>query len=160
MINVYVAGPLFNEADMAQRIREGVALRNALDHIPEIGGYEVFNPIESDVNFKVASPTAAEIFNIDNTFIQKTTHFFFDIANLDQGVFVELGQALQLKENGTDVKIYAVHSDIRMPKAGDYVERHVPVGTNQYMIGALDYHGIKVYHTFKEALNQFILDVH
>ena len=84
MINVYVAGPLFNEADMAQRIREGVALRNALEHIPEIDGYEVFNPIESDVNFKVASPTA-EIFNIDNTFIPEDDAFLLRYRQFRSG---------------------------------------------------------------------------
>ena len=52
----YIAGALFNEGEIAQRISEGKALR---EKMPEVDWY---NPIEAPVNDKSKLPSAKDIF--------------------------------------------------------------------------------------------------
>ena len=164
MKTVYIAGPLFTEAEMTQRKHEGALIRDAL----EASGHEweVFNPIESPVNFKEMEPTSALIFKTDYDFMYRTNHYFFDLSNHDTGTFVELGMALEMfrkakeAEEGYPIHIYPVFSDIRIPAAGQYDGIHVPTGNNQFVVGALEYYGIEIFSTFSDALNQFKHDLH
>lgn len=164
-MKVYIAGPLFTEADINQRMLEGKQLRNVVSthHRESLGkGVNsrevVFNPIESPVNFKEMNPTAAQIFQADYDVIKEAHYFFFDLSNLDTGTFVELGQALELARTNDSVKIYPVLSDIRIPNAGNYEGLNVPVGNNQYMIGALEHYGIPIFSSFSDALIAFTGD--
>lgn len=162
MTEVYIAGPLFTEADINQRKYEGAQVRNTI--VRHRGAMLdpknlVFNPIDSPINFKHSSPTAAQIFEIDYVAISKAKYFFFDISTLDVGTFVELGQALEIRnKKDISVKIYPVMSDIRVPAAGNYEGRHVPTGNNQYMVGALDFYGIEIHSCFSDALEAFTRD--
>ena len=164
---IYIAGSLFTEAEISQRLKEAELLRTELkEKLIKQGVNEeeakekalslIFNPIENPFNDKSTKPSAESIFNGDYTVIKASTHLLFNLDNpVDTGVFVELGQALEMK----DKKIYPVISDIRMATAGDYQEHHVPFGLNQYVIGGLDHYGLKIYTSSQEAIRDIVLDI-
>lgn len=146
---IYIAGSLFTEAEINQRKKEGKEVREALP------GANIFNPIESNVNDKSKLPTSEDIFIEDYGIIKKSNYFLFNLDNeSDAGVFMELGQALEAGKRN----IYPVLSDMRMPQAGEYDKEHVPFGFNQYVIGALDHYGIKIFTNSKEAIKRLARD--
>ena len=163
---IYIAGSLFTESEIVQRKSEAKRLKEKLlekaltlginqevasEQIENI----VFNPIESPFNDKSTHPTAKEIFEGDYRVIQKSKQILINLDNpVDTGVFVELGQALEMGNN----KIYPVISDMRMPNAGDYDQQYVPYGFNQYVVGSLDYYGIKLYTSSEEAIKALVND--
>lgn len=153
MINIYNAGPLFNEADRNQRKLEEFLMRDSLDNTG-ITDYSIYNPATTEINFEVGNPTPAEIFQFDMDAINRSNVFFFDLSTMDEGTHEELGFALAKKYNGEDVKIYPVISDSRV-NAHDKTEFAVPKGWNQFVIGSLLNNGIKIYKSFSEALNAF-----
>lgn len=162
---IYIAGSLFTESEVSQRKHEACLLKQALVEkalntgISESLVHEkidslVFNPIESPFNDKSTKPSAKEIFHGDYSVIKKSRYLLFNLDNiLDTGVFLELGQALEMGK-----KVYPVISDMRMPNAGDYEAQYVPFGYNQYVIGALDYHGIKLYTSAESAISALVQD--
>lgn len=156
---VYVAGSLFSEADIKQRIFEGESIINAM-HNEGIEGLHVFNPITNPFNDKSTLPSAKDIFLGDYKVIQNSRAIFLNLDNpLDAGVMVELGQALEMIENGKDLRIFPVLSDIRVATAGEYDGIYVPYGYNQYVIGALEYYGIHIYDSFDAALLGFVVSM-
>ena len=65
MLKVYVAGSLFNEAEVAQRKAEGVMLRR---EFPEL---DIFNPIDQPFNEnKQSLPTPEMIYEGDTQAVQ------------------------------------------------------------------------------------------
>ena len=86
--NGYIAGALFNEGEIAQRISEGKALRETM---PEV---EWYNPIEAPVNDKSKLPTAKDIFSLDTDYVLKSDYMLADLSREDLGVAMELGIAL------------------------------------------------------------------
>ena len=140
-MKVYLAGGLFNEAEVAQRLKEGKILR---DRIKEI---DLFNPIEQPFNEnKEKLPTPLDIFNGDTNAILNADVFLADITNDDPGVMVELGIALS---NGK--KIIAINSDIRLKSASKY---EIPTyAINHYVLGAILKYGVLVY-SFEEAVKE------
>ena len=140
-MKVYLAGGLFNEAEVAQRLKEGKILR---DRIKDI---DLFNPIEQPFNEnKEKLPTPLDIFNGDTNAILNADVFLADITNDDPGVMVELGIALS---NGK--KIIAINSDIRLKSASKY---EIPTyAINHYVLGAILKYGILVY-SFEEAVKE------
>lgn len=84
----YIAGALFNEGEIAQRISEGKALR---EKMPEV---EWYNPIEAPVNDKSKLPTAKDIFSLDTDYVLKSDYMLADLSREDLGVSMELGIAL------------------------------------------------------------------
>lgn len=84
----YIAGALFNEGEIAQRITEGKALR---EKMPEV---EWYNPIEAPVNDKSKLPTAKDIFSLDTDYVLKSDYMLADLSREDLGVSMELGIAL------------------------------------------------------------------
>ena len=84
----YIAGALFNEGEIAQRISEGKALR---EKMPEV---EWYNPIEAPVNDKSKLPTAKDIFSLDTDYVLKSDYILADLSREDLGVSMELGIAL------------------------------------------------------------------
>ena len=131
-MKVYLAGGLFNEAEVAQRLKEGKILRD------RIKGIDLFNPIEQPFNEnKEKLPTPLDIFNGDTNAILNADVFLADITNDDPGVMVELGIALS---NGK--KIIAINSDIRLKSASKY---EIPTyAINQYVLGAILKYGVLV----------------
>lgn len=140
-MKVYLAGGLFNEAEVAQRLKEGKILRD------RIKGIDLFNPIEQPFNEnKEKLPTPLDIFNGDTNAILNADVFLADITNDDPGVMVELGIALS---NGK--KIIAINSDIRLKSASKY---EIPTyAINHYVLGAILKYGILVY-SFEEAVKE------
>ena len=86
--NGYIAGALFNEGEIAQRISEGKALR---ERMPEV---EWYNPIEAPVNDKSKLPSAKDIFSLDTDYVLKSDYMLADLSREDLGVAMELGIAL------------------------------------------------------------------
>lgn len=140
-MKVYLAGGLFNEAEVAQRLKEGKILRD------RIKGIDLFNPIEQPFNEnKEKLPTPLDIFNGDTNAILNADVFLADITNDDPGVMVELGIALS---NGK--KILAINSDIRLKSASKY---EIPTyAINHYVLGAILKYGVLVY-SFEEAVKE------
>lgn len=140
-MKLYVAGSLFNEAEVAQRKKEGELLRK---RFPQL---EIFNPIDQPFNENKASlPTPQEIFDADTKAVEECDIFLADMTNEDAGVMVELGIAIKSK---TSI-IIGINSDIRLATANKY---EVPsYGMNHYVLGALLRHGHFV-RSFAEAMD-------
>ena len=85
MKNLYIAGSLFNEAEVNQRIKEG-------NMIESLTNYQVYNPIQAPCNIKDNLPSSKEIFWGDTKEILKSDTVVADISNQsDPGTAAELG---------------------------------------------------------------------
>lgn len=140
-MKVYLAGALFNEAEVAQRLKEGQILR---EEIPNI---DLFNPIEQPFNEdKQTLPSPESIYTADANAVYNSDVCIFDLTNEDSGVMVELGLAIAWKK-----KIIAINSDIRLISANKY---NIPsYAMNHFVLGGVLKHGILVY-SFKEAVKE------
>lgn len=140
---IYVAGSLFNEAEVAQRKKEGIILRKEFHNI------KIFNPIDQpfNENKKDKLPSPIEIFEGDTNAILKSNIFIADVTNNDPGVLVELGIAIQNKTK----YIICINSDIRLKGSNKY--DIPPYSMNHYVLGGILKHGILVY-SFQEAINE------
>lgn len=166
----YLAGSLFSEAEVAQRIKEGKVLSK---ETPEI---EWYNPIEAPCNDKAKLPTAEDIFLGDTNEIIKSDFIIADLANNDPGVMMELGIAWGLQhaykvltevcpnlpteiwyslfEKGLKPRdIQAVLSDIRLGTAHQYEGKYIPMSFNQYVIGGIEDMGGTINNSFKSAVD-------
>lgn len=139
-MKVYIAGSLFNEAEVAQRKREGKVMREMFPNL------EIFNPIDQPFNDnKQSLPTPIDIYDGDTKAVEACDIFIADLTNEDAGVMVELGIAIK---SNTKI-IIGINSDIRLISANQY---EVPTyGMNHYVLGAILKHGHFV-HSFDEAL--------
>lgn len=140
-MKIYLAGSLFNEAEQAQRKREGAILR---DRFPDL---DLYNPVDQPFNEdKQTLPTPVDIYEGDTRAVEECDIFLCDLSREDSGVACELGIALY-----TDTKIIiGINSDIRLPSANRY---EVPtVGMNHYILGAILKYGHLV-TSFEEACN-------
>lgn len=137
----YLAGSLFNEAQVAQRKLEGKLFR---ERFPEI---ELFNPIDQPFNKdKQKLPKPIDIYNGDAKAVLECDIFIVDLSNEDTGCACELGLAIASNTK----HIIGVNSDIRMPSANKY---DVPsVSMNHFIYGAILQHGHYV-TSFQEALD-------
>ena len=141
-MKLYLAGALFNEAEIAQRLKEGKLLGERFgDRL------SVFNPIEQPFNEdKQTLPTPQDIFNGDTYAVENCDIFLADVTNEDSGVMVELGIAIALNK-----KIIAINSDIRLKSANKY---DIPsYAMNHYVLGGILEHG-KLVYSFNEALKE------
>lgn len=138
---VYLAGSLFNEAEVAQRLKEGKLLRERIKDI------DLFNPIEQPFNEnKQSLPTPQTIYINDRDAVKNSDIVIFDLTNEDPGVMVELGIAVE-----TGKKIIGINSDIRLKSANKY---DIPTyGMNHFVLGAILEHGVLVY-SFEEAISE------
>lgn len=138
-MKLYLAGSLFNEAEVAQRKLEGKILR---ERFPQL---DIFNPIDQPFNEnKQSLPTSIEIYEGDTKAVEECDIFICDLTNEDTGVAAELGIAIY-----TNTKIIiGINSDIRLQSANQY---DIPTyGMNHYVLGAILKHGHFV-RSFKEA---------
>lgn len=159
---VYIAGSLFNEAEISQRVKEETLLAHK--------GYDVFNPITAPCNDKTKLPTAKDIFWGDTKEIMSSDVVVADISNpLDCGVQNELGmvwafnQIHRMAEEGLTLdeilsmipkkKLVAHLSDIRKSTAHNYKENYIPVGFNQFEIGMIEDTGV-IKDNFQEVLDE------
>ncbi len=140
-MKVYLAGPLFNEAEVTQRLKEGKLLR---EKFPDI---DLFNPIEQPFNEnKQTLPTPIDIYSGDANAIINSDVVILDMTNEDSGVMVELGLSIAYNK-----KIIAINSDIRLKSANKY---DIPsYAMNHFVLGGILKHGILVY-SFEEAMEE------
>lgn len=171
----YLAGSLFNKAEVNERLREGKLLK---EKFPEETWY---NPIEAPINDKNKLPTALDVFKGDYAEVLASDVMICDLTNNDCGVAMEMGIALALNEAykifqeevektslDEDQKealfekmaekgikkheILAHNSDIRLATSGQYDDFFVPYGQNQFVIGGILYAKGKLYRSIDELL--------
>lgn len=143
-LNLYIAGALFNEAEISQRKLEAKNLYK------EFGNkIQVFNPIDQPFNINKASlPTPETIYKNDANAILKSDVIIFDITNDDPGVLVELGLAFMSKKKPI---IICVNSDIRLADANKY---SIPTySINHFVLGGTLTYGYLV-KNFNEAIKK------
>lgn len=140
-MKVYLAGSLFNEAEVAQRLKEGEILR---ENFPNI---DLFNPIEQPFNEnKQTLPTPIDIYEGDANAVKNSDVVVLDMTNEDPGVMVELGLAIAYEK-----KIIAINSDIRLKSANKY---DIPsYAMNHFVLGGIQKYGVLVY-SFAEAVEE------
>ena len=159
---LYLAGSLFSEAEINQRLKEGNMLES-------MTAYEVFNPILAPVNDKDKIPEANDLFWGDASEILESSVVVADISNNDVGVACEMGIAWAcnylhyLVEGGYSLQdilmimkkkhVYAHLSDIRKNTSHMYRGNYVPWGTNQFLIGWIEDTG-EIKDNFQEVLNE------
>ena len=98
----YIAGALFNEGEIVQRISEGKVLREMM---PEV---EWYNPIEAPVNDKSKLPTAKDIFSLDTDYVLKSDYILADLSREDLGVAMELGISI-----GVEISRKIIESELQ-----------------------------------------------
>ena len=159
---LYLAGSLFSEAEINQRLKEGNMLES-------MTAYEVFNPILAPCNDKEKLPSAIDIFWGDTAEVLESKCIVADISNNDVGVACELGIAWAcnylhyLVDGGYSLQdilsimkkkyVYAHLSDIRKNTAHMYRGNYVPWGTNQFLLGCIEDTG-EIKDSFQEVLNE------
>lgn len=175
--NIYLAGSLFNKAEVNERIREGKLIKESLPLV------KVYNPIEEPINDKAKLPTAEDIFLGDYKAVLKSDCIIADITNNDVGVAMELGIAVvlndvvkiiedtlnthnkdqktkdiilnNLKDEGIKKRrILAHNSDIRVGTSGNYDGNYVPYGQNQFLIGGIEYLGDTVKKSIEDIITE------
>ncbi len=172
MKHIYLAGSLFSEAEVAQRLKEGAMIRESLGDT-----HSVFNPIEAPINDKSKLPTCLDIFIGDTKEVLKSDIVIADLSNNDPGVMFELGIAWALdyvsktldmpeidslemarvlfeKCGVKNKEVHAVLSDIRVGTANQYSEEEIPFGYNQYVIGGIKHMQGKVHRKFDTVLSE------
>ena len=165
MERLYIAGSLFNEAEVNQRIKEG-------NMIESLTNYEVYNPIQAPCNNKNNIPSSKEIFWGDTKEILKANTVVADISNQsDPGTAAELGivwacnyihdlatqgkQLFEILEIMKRKKVITHLSDIRKSTAHQYENNYIPWGCNQYLVGMVEDMGI-IKNNFQEVLNELV----
>lgn len=138
---IYLAGALFNEAEVAQRKLEGKLLRENFNEI------DLFNPIDQPFNEnKQSLPTPEEIYTADANAVKNCDIAIFDLTNEDSGVMVELGLAIAYGK-----KIIGINSDIRIKSANKY---EIPTyGMNHFVLGGVLKYG-KLVYSFNEVIEE------
>lgn len=138
----YIAGSLFNEANVLQRKLEGKLFRNKF---PDI---DLFNPIDQPFNEnKQSLPTPNEIYLGDANAVNEADILIVDLSDEDPGCMCELGLAI----NSNTKYIIGINSDIRLASANKY---DIPtVGMNHFILGAILEHGYLV-NSFEAALDK------
>lgn len=155
MIYIYIAGPLFSEADIIQRRKEAAGLREVLDQKGLT--YYICNPIDLPFdNTQVLS--SREIFLADYGHLDIANVFFFDLSGNDTGTLVELGNVIEKYHHDRNLRIYPVFSDLRLAR-NQAAGLECPVGYNSYVVGCLSANEITCYRSFSEALTQFVKDI-
>ena len=169
--HIYLAGSLFSEAEVAQRLKEGQMIQERLGD-----DYTCYNPVEAPCNDKEANlPTALDIFMEDAKEVIESDVIIADLANQDPGVMMELGiawglnfaaqvikpmnlspgqQAFLLHCGVKEKEIHAVLSDIRLSTAHAYANQYIPFGYNQFVIGGIKEMKGKVHRNFEDAIKE------
>jgi len=154
MLYIYIAGPLFKEAEINQRRLEAKKITELL--VDKNIDYFVANPIDlpldncKELNSKV-------IFNEDYKHLKRANVVFFELASEDSGTMVELGNVIEMYMQGKAVKLYPVIADLRLQR-NNVGGIECPFGMNAYVVGSLTANNIAVFNSFDDALRQFALD--
>lgn len=132
-IKIYLAGPLFNEAEKKQRMYEEKELKRRLKnlHLSNVE-FVVYNPLTTPFNAdKTNTLPSCETIYINDLKELESSHFVLvDITNFDPGTMCELGIALT-----RGIPVIAVCSDIRLAGANKY--ELPPYGLNHFVLGGI-----------------------
>lgn len=167
----YIAGKLFKQADQKQRIYEKEILKQ---YVPTV---DFFNPLtDNPANDKSKLPNAHDIFINDTKKIIESDYIIAELDDEDSGVACEIGIAYGINYMREIIKMYkysecsldvvidrilslvpekdviAHLSDLRIGTSGEYNERYVPFGTNQYLLGCVEETGV-VMSKFEDCAN-------
>lgn len=97
---IYLAGPLFCEAEVEQRLKEAKALREL--------GFEVYNPVEVNIDSDGDNTIPwQKAFRTDMEKIRECDYMVADVASEDSGTMAEIGIAMMLP----DVELITVDSN-------------------------------------------------
>lgn len=178
--NIYIAGSLFTDKQINQRVLE----ENKLEEIfPDA---YIYNPITNDeINDKTKKPTSRDIFLQDTKKVLQSNIITADLDDNDMGVAMELGIAygvnyiinflenkiancienkesdkvdklslalLEIKSQMPYKTVYATSSDIRQDTK-DEEGRYKSWGQNQYVVGGIEEIG-KIYRHFDEIIDE------
>lgn len=158
--NIYNAGSLFTEAEVRQRLFEEDLVNEIAEELGIADKIQFFNPISNPFNDKSKIPTAEEIYEGDMRQIEMSKNFIFNLDNpLDGGVIAELFAVIKDIRYGAKYNIVVVMSDMRIDGAGNYEAHRVPIGHNQFVIGALMQHNIPIFKTSREAIEHLLLTI-
>ncbi|WP_051636009.1 hypothetical protein [Mesoplasma photuris] len=130
MKNLYNAGSMFNEAQIAQRKLEGINLRRELPNIT------INNPIDFDTNVG-NNPSPLQIWDMDYEKVSKSEFVIFELDSFDDGTTMEFAISVeQAKTSQPNKFLVAVISDFRYHQLHDV--RHMPeFAINHFVYGAL-----------------------
>lgn len=148
MKKLYNGGPLFVESERKQRLYEDEKLKQL--------NIDIFNPLTQPITTKGSQKNSAshkEVFYKDYDFINKANIFIFDLSNNDQGTILEMGMALEKKQNNANIDIYPIISDWRfwLKIKENNTHKDSLYGVNKFVIGALDALSIKIHSSFDEV---------
>ncbi len=85
-------------------------------------------------------------------YIDKTTHFFFDMCNNNTGTYAKLDMVIEKLRNNKDVKLYLIHSYFRS-HSNSRKGFHSTIGFNSFVTAVADKHNSKIYTSFEDAFN-------
>ncbi|ACF07224.1 Nucleoside 2-deoxyribosyltransferase [Metamycoplasma arthritidis] len=115
--NIYIAGPLFTEAEVFLRNKMAAAAKEIFEMSTAKDKFElnVFNPLT--INETIEDPQVLKhdyFYQKDISFLDKTNLLIVDIDNTDSGTMLELGYLFYKHKNlKSDLKIVVFHSDWR-----------------------------------------------
>ncbi len=142
-MKIYIAGSLFNEGEVSQRLKEEEILKKEFSD-----KVSIFNPISQPFNEdKNKLPSPEEIFKGDYKAVKEADIIIADLTNEDFGVAAELGIAFE----SSDKHLIAVNSDIRLKSANKY---DIPsYGMNHFVLGMIESHpNGRLVFSFNEAV--------
>jgi nucleoside 2-deoxyribosyltransferase len=148
-MNIYIVGPLFSEAEVKQRKYEGKKVRDFLDSNKI--NYEIFNPIDLNFGEELSSN---EIALSDYQGLSHANHVFLDLSTEDSGSCVALGLLIEKMNNGQNVILYPVFSDIRLTR-NNKSGLESTKGHNSMVVGIIKGHNIQIYNSFENAFVSF-----
>lgn len=148
-VKVYMAGPMFTEAEVNERLSEAKKLRTklltkGLNHV------KLYVPLEADINDKASLPTALDIFQKDRDELLSSDYVLACLDGEDAGVMAELGMVHK------DIPVFAYMTDIRTSTAGNYEGKYVPWGYNQFVIGMLEEQGTNIHYKKDDVIDELI----
>ncbi len=176
MKKVYIAGSLFKQGDIKQRLYEEQYILRKSHR-----SWSIYNPINAPINNKSTLPSAQDIFLADFKQILNSDTILAALDDIDPGLYTELGICYGINYMLEQIKtlahkykiterhiknflkqfkpktIYAHLSDIRIPTAHEYKGLHIPYGYNQFVIGLIEKNG-KIYHSVEDAIDEMIDD--
>ncbi len=127
---IYLAGPLFTNAEQKERISEAKELREL--------GYSVYNPVEhNEVDGERTLETSKEIFQKDIEAMEWCDIAIINLDHYDSGTMIELGWFLKANK-----KVYAVWTDFRSKEPN-----------NLFILGSCNW---KIYNSFRKAVIEII----
>ena len=136
-LNIYLAGPLFSEAEIQKRKEHAFVIKNMFQHKYDVS---LYNPVELNETVKdLKNKPNIFFYENDIDFIKKTNLMIVDIDNLDSGTMIELGYFTALKEiNKSESKyIFIYDSDWR-----NHLNRSARM--NKFLDGLISTHCIYV----------------